>query len=116
VGAGGSVAARLLPGHKEAVLGAVLASGRLLVEVAAVLEEVDFYRPGHRAIWRAMLRLADRGQRTDPVTVLGSWTTAGSWPTWAEAPSCTPSSRPWPRWPTPATTPAWSPKRPDAGR
>ena len=50
---------------------AVLASGRLLVEVAAVLEEVDFYRPGHRAIWRAMLRLADRGQRTDPVTVLG---------------------------------------------
>jgi replicative DNA helicase len=62
---------RLLPGHKEAVLGAVLASGRLLVEVAAVLEEVDFYRPGHRAIWRAMPRLANRGQRTDPVTVLG---------------------------------------------
>jgi hypothetical protein len=56
---------------EEAVLGAVLASGRLLVEVAAVLEEVDFYRPAHRAIWRAMLRLADRGQPTDPVTVLG---------------------------------------------
>jgi replicative DNA helicase len=56
---------------EEAVLGAVLASGRLLVEVAAVLEEADFYRPAHRAIWRAMLRLADRGQPTDPVTVLG---------------------------------------------
>jgi replicative DNA helicase len=56
---------------EEAVLGAVLASGRLLGEVAAVLEEVDFYRPAHRAIWRAMLRLADRGQPTDPVTVLG---------------------------------------------
>jgi hypothetical protein len=59
------------PEAEEAVLGAVLASGRLLVEVAAVLEEADFYRPAHRAVWRAMLRLADRGQPTDPVTVLG---------------------------------------------
>ena len=41
---------------EEAVLGAVLAAGRLLVEVAAVLEEADFYRPAHRAVWRAMLR------------------------------------------------------------
>jgi hypothetical protein len=56
---------------EEAVLGAVLASGRLLAEVTALLEEGDFYRPAHRAIWRAMLRLADRGQPTDPVTVLG---------------------------------------------
>jgi hypothetical protein len=56
---------------EEAVLGAVLASGRLLVEVATLLEEADFYRPAHRAIWRALLRLADRSQPTDPVTVLG---------------------------------------------
>jgi hypothetical protein len=56
---------------EEAVLGAVLAAGRQLVDVAAVLEEVDFYRPAHRAIWRAILRLADRGEPTDPVTVLG---------------------------------------------
>ena len=56
---------------EEAVLGAVLTAGRLLAEVAAVLEEADFYRPAHRAIWRAILRLADRGQPTDPVTVLG---------------------------------------------
>ena len=56
---------------EEAVLGAVLAAGRLLVDVAAVLEEADFYRPAHRAIWRAILRLADRGEPTDPVTVLG---------------------------------------------
>jgi replicative DNA helicase len=56
---------------EEAVLGAVLASGRLLAEVAGRLEEADFYRPAHRTIWRAMLRLADRGQPTDPVTVLG---------------------------------------------
>jgi hypothetical protein len=56
---------------EEAVLGAVLTAGRLLDEVAAVLEEADFYRPAHRAIWRAVLRLADRNQPTDPVTVLG---------------------------------------------
>jgi replicative DNA helicase len=56
---------------EEAVLGAILTAGRLLVDVAAVLEEADFYRPAHRAIWRAILRLADRGDPTDPVTVLG---------------------------------------------
>jgi replicative DNA helicase len=56
---------------EEAVLGAILAAGQLLGEVTGQLEEADFYRPAHRAIWRAMLRLADRGQPTDPVTVLG---------------------------------------------
>jgi replicative DNA helicase len=56
---------------EEAVLGAVLAAGRLLVEVAALIEEVDFYRPAHRTIWRAILRLADRGEPTDPVAVFG---------------------------------------------
>jgi replicative DNA helicase len=56
---------------EEAVLGAVLTAGWLLAEVAAVLEEADFYRPAHRAVWRAILRLADRGEPTDPVTVLG---------------------------------------------
>ena len=62
---------------EEAVLGAVLAAGRLLPEVAAVLEEADFYRPAHRAIWRALLRLADCGQPTDPVTVLGELADSG---------------------------------------
>jgi replicative DNA helicase len=62
---------------EEAVLGAILAARRLLVEVATVLEEADFYRPAHRAIWRAMLRLADRNQPTDPVTVLGELDDAG---------------------------------------
>jgi hypothetical protein len=56
---------------EEAVLGAVLTAGRLLTDVAAVLEEADFYRPAHRTIWRAILRLTDRGQPTDPITVLG---------------------------------------------
>ena len=62
---------------EEAVLGAVLAAGRLLAEVAALVEEADFYRPAHRAIWRAMLRLTDRDQPTDPVTVLGELDDSG---------------------------------------
>jgi replicative DNA helicase len=62
---------------EEAVLGAILTAGRLLAEVAAVLEEADFYRPAHRAIWRAILRLADRGEPTDPVTVLGELDNSG---------------------------------------
>jgi replicative DNA helicase len=62
---------------EEAVLGAILAAGRLLAEVAGLLEEADFYRPAHRTIWRAMLRLTDQGQPTDPVTVLGELNDAG---------------------------------------
>ena len=76
---------RPVPEHKpphnleaeEAVLGAILAASRLLPEVAALVEEVDFYRPAHRAIWHAVLRLADRGQPTDPVTVLGELDDSG---------------------------------------
>jgi replicative DNA helicase len=56
---------------EEAVLGAVLASRPLLREVAALVEEADFDRPAHPAIWRALLLLSERGQPTDPVTVLG---------------------------------------------
>jgi replicative DNA helicase len=56
---------------EEAVLGALLTAGRLLTDVAALVEEADFYRPAHRAIWRAILRLTDRDQPIDPVTVLG---------------------------------------------
>ena len=62
---------------EEAVLGSVLAAGRPLCEVTGQLEEADFYRPAHRAIWRAMLRLADQGQPTDPVTVLGELQDSG---------------------------------------
>ena len=52
---------------EEAVLGAVLAAGRLLAEVAALVEEADFYRPAHRA----MLQLTARVQPTEAVTALG---------------------------------------------
>jgi replicative DNA helicase len=101
---------------EEAVLGAVLASGRLLDEVAVLLEEADFYRPAHRAIWRAILRLADRDQPTDPVTVLGELADRGELADVGGGPFLHTSLRPCPRWPMPATTPAWSPTPPAGGR
>jgi replicative DNA helicase len=56
---------------EQATLGAILAAGHIPVEVLALVEEGDFYRPAHRAVWRAIGRLADRGEPIDPVTVLG---------------------------------------------
>jgi replicative DNA helicase len=100
---------------EEGVLGAVLTAGRLLAEVAAVLEEADFYRPAHRAIWRALLRLADRGQPTDPVTVLGELDHAGELADVGGGPFLHTLVQAGPRWPTPATMPAWSPKQRGAG-
>jgi replicative DNA helicase len=62
---------------EQAVLGAILAAGRIPVEVLALVEEGDFYRPAHRVVWRAIGRLADRGEPIDPVTVLGELQDAG---------------------------------------
>ncbi len=62
---------------EQAVLGAILAAGTIPVEVLALVEEQDFYRPAHRTVWRAIGRLADRGEPIDPVTVLGELQHAG---------------------------------------
>ncbi len=62
---------------EQAVLGAVLTAGRLLAEVAGQVEQADFYRPAHRVVWRAINALADRGEPTDPITVLEELRCAG---------------------------------------
>jgi hypothetical protein len=62
---------------EQAVLGTLLEAGRLLPEVAGQVEEADFYRPAHRIIWRAINALADRGEPTDPITVLEELRRAG---------------------------------------
>jgi replicative DNA helicase len=62
---------------EQAVLGAILAAGQIPVEVLALVEEADFYRPAHRAVWRAIGRLADRGEPIDPVTILAELRGAG---------------------------------------
>jgi replicative DNA helicase len=62
---------------EQAVLGSILQAGRRLVEIAGQVEETDFYRPSHRVIWRAINTLADRGEPTDPITVLEELRRAG---------------------------------------
>lgn len=59
--------------HAErGVLGACLLGGRGAVEEALELQlrDVDFARQQHAEIWRAMVRLTDRGDVVDTVTVV----------------------------------------------
>lgn len=56
---------------EEAVLGAILLAKELPVEIAAKVEEADFWRPAYRTIWRAINHLADAGDLVTPITVLG---------------------------------------------
>lgn len=51
------------------VLGAELLEPREVVTVQGILQPEDFYRPAHEAIQRAILDLAARGERADPITV-----------------------------------------------
>lgn len=57
---------------EQAVLGAVLLSPQVLdsVVVEAGLRPAHFYRPDHRAIFTAMLSLADRSEPIDHLTVV----------------------------------------------
>jgi replicative DNA helicase len=64
--------ARPLPHNKEAeaaVLGGVLLRNDAINEVVALVTEEDFYVPAHRAVFRAMTKLADKGQPIDIVTL-----------------------------------------------
>jgi len=63
---------------EEAVLGALLTDASAIVRVAATLEGDDFYRPSHRGIYDAMIRLYHRHQAVDVVTVSSELTREGS--------------------------------------
>jgi replicative DNA helicase len=54
---------------EEAVLGAVLVNPETLLEVAAFLQPEDFFLLRHSLIWRAMLRLHERDDYIDNLTV-----------------------------------------------
>ncbi|MBK6922186.1 MAG: replicative DNA helicase [Deltaproteobacteria bacterium] len=63
---------RPLPHNKEAesaVLGGVLLRNEALGDVIASITDEDFYVPAHRAVFRAMVKLSDRGQPIDIVTL-----------------------------------------------
>jgi len=64
--------ARPLPHNKEAeaaVLAGILLRNEALNDVITLIDEEAFYVPGYKAVFRAMVKLADRGQPLDPVTL-----------------------------------------------
>jgi replicative DNA helicase len=64
--------ARPLPHNKEAeaaVLGGVLLRNDALNEIVTIVTEDDFYVPAFRSVFKAMVKLADRGQPIDIVTL-----------------------------------------------
>lgn len=64
--------ARPLPHNKEAeaaVLAGILLRNEALSDVVTLIDDEAFYVPAHQAVFRAMIKLADRGQPLDPVTL-----------------------------------------------
>ena len=57
---------------ERSVIGALLISSDSWDGVAEVVAAADFYRPEHRAIFRQIALLVDRGEPVDVVTVYGS--------------------------------------------
>lgn len=58
------------PAAEQALLGAILIDNALIDEVGQRLKQSDFYRPAHGWIYDAMLRLKERGQPIDYLTVV----------------------------------------------
>ncbi len=61
-----------LPHNKEAeaaVLGAILLRNESLNEVVSIVTPEDFYVPAHQAVYKAVVKLADKGQPVDIVTL-----------------------------------------------
>jgi replicative DNA helicase len=54
---------------EESVLGSMLLSKDAIAEVLELLREEDFYRPGHRTVFRSVLELYGHGDAVDAVTV-----------------------------------------------
>jgi replicative DNA helicase len=54
---------------EESVLGGILLDNTAIDRAIEVLGPDDFYREGHRRIYRAMLELSERGEPTDIITL-----------------------------------------------
>ncbi len=66
------------PEAEEAVLGAVLYNPDLLTELIPMLEARDFVIPKHRKVWEAIIRLHQRGQPIDLLTVTDALSDMGA--------------------------------------
>ena len=60
---------------EQAVLGGVMCTSSLFMQVCDLLTEADFYQRDHALIWSAIKKLADSAKPFDPVTV-GEWLNA----------------------------------------
>ena len=60
------------------LLGALMDTGSNVAEAAAVVAEDDFYREGHRLIWRAVIDLFMAGEPIEPLTVMEQLTKSGA--------------------------------------
>jgi DnaB-like helicase N terminal domain/AAA domain len=63
---------------EQGALGAAMISAEALAVVLDRLGADDFYRPAHRAIYRALAELRDRGRPVDPTTVGSELARAGA--------------------------------------
>lgn len=57
---------------EQSVLGSIFIKPEKMIEVAEYLKPDDFYRPAHKILFKAMVRLADRGESIDIVTIKSS--------------------------------------------
>lgn len=62
---------------EQSVLGGMLLSERAITDVIELLEGPDFYRPAHETIFLAIVSMAVRGERVDPITVAAELTKRG---------------------------------------
>ncbi|HEY8369212.1 MAG TPA: DnaB-like helicase N-terminal domain-containing protein, partial [Thermodesulfobacteriota bacterium] len=54
---------------ERAVLGGILRDNDAINRVVELVAPEDFYQPGHRAIYAAMLELSERGAPIDVITL-----------------------------------------------
>lgn len=57
------------PEAELSVLGGMLLDGNAIVKVLEILDDSMFYREGNRRVFRAMVRIWERGDVVDPVTL-----------------------------------------------
>lgn len=61
---------------EEALLGACMVRSSIIDEVRDIVNPADFYKPQHREMFDAIIRLVDAGEHVDPVTVSSTFTAA----------------------------------------
>lgn len=62
---------------EQSILGSMMLDNRVIDEISSELETRDFYRSDHKAIYNEILRLDEKGEAADVVTVSESLTNLG---------------------------------------